>query len=151
MARRYSGKKGKSGSTKPVNKVKPSWLRYNDKEVEQLVIKLAKTGKSSSEIGIILRDTYGIPDVKTITNKNIMNILKENKLGYALPEDIIALIKREIKLLKHVGSNKKDMPAKRGITLTESKILRLVKYYKRTGKIPQTWNFSRENINLLLE
>ena len=69
MARLYSGKKGRSGSTKPVRKVPPSWLKYKPAEVEKLVLKLAKEEKSSAEIGIILRDTYGIPNVKSITSK----------------------------------------------------------------------------------
>ena len=45
MARQYSGKHGKHGSKKPVNKAKPTWVSYADKEIEQLVVKLAKAGK----------------------------------------------------------------------------------------------------------
>ena len=50
MARMYSGSKGKSGSKKPLSRV-PSWAPYKEKEVEKLVIKYSKAGKSSSEIG----------------------------------------------------------------------------------------------------
>ena len=89
MARLHSRKKGKSGSTKPIKKVRPSWVRYGDKEAEQLVIKLAKQGYTQSKIGIALRDIYGIPDVRTITNKNISFILKENKLSSEIPEDAL--------------------------------------------------------------
>ena len=32
---------------------------------------MAKEGKSTSEIGILLRDTYGIPSVKLITGKRV--------------------------------------------------------------------------------
>ena len=151
MARRYSGKKGKSGSTKPVNKVKPSWLRYNDKEVEQLVVKLAKTGKSSSEIGIILRDTYGIPDVKAITKKPIGQILVEHKIISKLPDDLKALIRTDIALMKHMEINKKDMPGKRGLSLCASKIGRLVKYYKRTKVLPIDWKYDRTKAKILIE
>jgi len=76
MARMYSRKKGRAGSTKPSVLKIPTWERYDPKEVETLVQKLAKSGKSSSEIGIILRDTYGIPTVKPIVNKKITEILK---------------------------------------------------------------------------
>ena len=39
----YSGKKGKSGSKKPIKRTKKVWLRYSDEEVEQLIIKLMET------------------------------------------------------------------------------------------------------------
>ena len=151
MARRYSGKKGKSRSTKPAVKAKHIWIRYTPKEIESLIIKVAKTQKSPSQIGLILRDSYGIPDVKAITNKRITGILKENKLLTELPEDIASLIKKEISLLKHLEKNKRDMTAKRGMQLTESKINRLVKYYKRKNIIPNEWKFDKDNIQLLIK
>ena len=83
MARRYSGKKGKSGSKKPIKKHKLTWIRYSNKEIEQLIIKLAKQGKSQSEVGMVLRDTYGVPSVRDLLKKKLHEILKENKL---LPE-----------------------------------------------------------------
>ena len=133
MARKYSGKKGKSGSKKPVKKTKQVWLRYSDKEVEQLIIKLSKQDNTQSKIGTILRDTYGVPDVRRILNKKIGKILEENKLKPKLPEDLVALIKKQLNILKHLESNKKDMPAKRGLQLTENKINKLIKYYKKEG------------------
>lgn len=150
MARIYSKKRGKAGSTRPLKKGKITWLRYNKKEIEQLIIKLAKQEKRQSEIGIILRDTYGIPDVKRILNKKISVILKENKLQSELPEDLMNLIKREINIMKHLETNKKDMPAKRGLQLTESKINRLVKYYKKTGRLAKDWKYDREKAKLLV-
>ena len=66
MARKYSRKHGKSGSKKPLKKTLPVWLRYKPNEVELLITKLSKEGKNSSEIGVVLRDTYGIPDVRLL-------------------------------------------------------------------------------------
>ncbi|MBI2667812.1 30S ribosomal protein S15 [Candidatus Woesearchaeota archaeon] len=146
MARVYSRKKGKSGSKKPAKKVKPSWLNYTPKEIEQLVIKLAKTGTSPSRIGIILRDSYGIPSVRSITNKKILGILNENKLNPEIPEDLNSLIKRESKILKHTEINKKDEVSKRGLIITNSKIRRLIKYYKREGTLPDEWTYERGKI-----
>ncbi len=150
MARRYSGKHGKHGSKKPVNKAKPSWVSYADKEIEQLVVKLAKSGKSSSEIGLILRDSYGIPDVHVMTGKKIGHIIEENKLTPNIPEDLISLMKREISLMKHLEKNKHDMTAKRGLQITESKIHRLSKYYKRINKLPAGWKYDKESIKLII-
>lgn len=151
MARMYSRKKGKSGSTKPVKKTKSSWVIHSPEETEQLVLKLAKAEYSQSKIGLLLRDAYGIPDVKIITNKKIAQILSENKLAKKLPEDISFLIKKAINLNKHLTANKKDMPGKRGLQLTESKIRRLTKYYKKKGKIPEEWNYDLKSARILVE
>jgi len=150
MARKYSGKKGKSGSKKPVKKTKQVWLRYSDKEVEQLIIKLSKQDNTQSKIGTILRDTYGVPDVRRILNKKIGKILEENKLKPKLPEDLVALIKKQLNILKHLESNKKDMPAKRGLQLTENKINKLIKYYKKEGILDKGWIYDRQKAKLLV-
>jgi len=146
----YSGKKGKSGSKKPSKKTKKIWLRYSDEEVEQLIIKLSKQGYTQSKIGAILRDTYGVPDVRIILNKKIGKILRENKLAPKLPEDLLSLIKRELNIIKHLETNKKDIPARRGLILTESKINRIVKYYKREGILDKSWAYDREKAKLLV-
>ena len=151
MARMHSRKKGKAGSKRPLQKTKPTWSRLKDKEVELIITKLAKEGKGPSQIGMHLRDTYGTPSVKMIDNKSITQILKEKNLLATIPEDLMAIIKTNITVKKHLQSNKKDMTAKRGFQLAESKIRRLVKYYKRTGKIAQTWEYDPEKVRLLIE
>lgn len=151
MARMHSRKKGKAGSTKPLKKTVPSWVRYKDKEVEMLITKMAKEGKSPSVIGATLRDTYGIPDIKTLTGKSISKILEEHNLLPKLPADLTALMKRSIALRKHLETNKQDKTANRGLQLTESKIKRMVSYYKKTGKIEDSWKYQPEKIRLLLE
>lgn len=151
MSRRYSGAKGKSGSKKPVNKVVPSWMGYKAKEIEKLIVKLAKAGKNASQIGMHLRDVYGVPSVKIATQKRITAILKENKLEKTLPDDLMALIKKSIYLRKHLERNKDDQSAKRGLGITDSKINRLVKYYKRTHRLPEDWKFHPERIKMYVE
>ena len=42
MARMHSRKRGKAGSKKPMKKVLPLWVRYKAKELELLIVKLAK-------------------------------------------------------------------------------------------------------------
>ncbi|HLD13007.1 MAG TPA: 30S ribosomal protein S15 [Candidatus Nanoarchaeia archaeon] len=151
MARLYSGKKGKSGSKKPLKKTKPSWLRYEPKEVEQLVIKHAKQGMAPALIGLTLRDTYGIPNVKVVTGKNITTILVENEISTKIPYDLRALVIQDIALMKHLENFKQDQVARRGLLLNGSKIKRLVTYYKREGILPATWMYERDKAKLLLE
>ena len=151
MSRMYSRKKGKSGSSKPVKKSSPSWMTYRPKEIEHIIVKLHKEGKLTSEIGISLRDVYGIPHVKAVTKKKITQILKEKDMAPTIPEDLMSVIKKNIAIKKHLEENKKDEVAKRGLMIAESKIKRLVRYYKNTKKLPEDWTYDPEKIRLLIE
>ena len=151
MARMHSRKRGKHGSKKPAKKTSPSWIRYKPKEVELLLSKLAKEGKTTAQIGILLRDTYGIPSVFALCGKSISAILKEKKLLQEIPEDLTALFRRYAAIAKHLEANKHDESAARGLHLTESLINRLVKYYKRTGRIAETWKFDSERMGFFAE
>ena len=146
----YSRRKGISGSTKPSVKKKKAWVKYDSKEIESLIVKLVKSGMSNSEIGLTLRDSYGVPSVKDITKKSIGKIIEKNKLEQELPEDLSALIMRDIQIIKHLENNKQDMVAKRGLQLTESKINRLIRYYKKTKKLPQDWKYDKDKARLLV-
>jgi small subunit ribosomal protein S15 len=151
MAKIYSKRKGKAGSHKPADKSVPSWVSYKPAEVEQLILKLAKQEKTSSQIGMILRDSYGIPSVKALVGKSIVQVMKEKKILKKLPEDLIALIKRHIAVMKHLEENKNDLVAQRGVVLTESRIKRLVTYYKLKGVLDKSWTYDRANAKLYLE
>jgi small subunit ribosomal protein S15 len=151
MARKYSGKHGKSGSKKPIGKKIPTWVRVKPKEVELLILKLAKEGKSASMIGLSLRDAYGVPSVRGISKKKITQILGEKNLLPKLPEDMTSLIKRAITIRKHIEVNKKDITAKRGLEITESKIRRLERYYKKNNRIAQDWKYDPKTTSIYLE
>ena len=55
---------------------RPEWVTYSDEEIEEMILKFNREGKSTSEIGIILRDQYGIPSVKDVTGERITEILR---------------------------------------------------------------------------
>ena len=151
MARMYSRRKGKSGSKRPIKKGGRSWVRYRSKEIELLIMKLAKEGKTPSQIGLYLRDTYGIPSIKEVTKQPITQILKEKNLLSELPEDLTSLIRKAVLIRKHLENNPADEDARRGIIITESKIKKLVKYYKTTGKLPSAWKYDPTKVRLIVE
>ena len=151
MARMHSRKKGKSGSNHPAKKVAPDWVQYSKKEINEIIIKKYKEGKSMSMIGVILRDQYGIPSVKVVLGKTIKQVLKEEKLLPKWPEDLMNLMKKAVKLRKHLEENKMDKHNKRALQLTESKIRRLVKYYKSRKLIDQKWYYKPEEAALLIK
>ena len=150
MARMHARRRGKSRSVKPAQPRKHDWVRYDAQEVEMLIVKLAKDGKTSAEIGLILRDVYGIPDVRTILGKKISRVLAEKSLQPELPEDLLALIRRAIRVRTHLEEHRKDLWSKRGLQLIESKIRRLVRYYKEKGRLPADWKYDPERVKLLV-
>lgn len=132
MAKLYGGGRGKARSHAPKQE-KPYWLKLSEKEVEELVVKLAQQGMDSAKIGLTLRDSYGIPSVKAVTNKKVQKILEENQVNVQSLE-LAALRKRAKALGKHLEKNKGDMTAKRGLQITEAKIRRLEKYHTKKKK-----------------
>jgi len=151
MARMHARRKGSSGSTQVLYEKKPDWVPMKDKEIEELIVSLYKEGNSSSRIGIILRDQHGVPGTKTVMKKKITKILEENGLKHKLPEDLESLLKRAVKMHTHLKENHKDLHNKRQLQLTEAKIRRLVKYYKRNGLLPDTWKYTASSAKLLVE
>src|SRR3989304_6691740 len=151
MARMHSRKKGTAGSARPYRTSPPEWFEYKNEDIEELVVKLGKEGRKPSSIGITLRDQHGVPHVKLVTGKRVEEILEKAGLKKEIPEDIMSLIVKAVSLETHLNANKKDMSSKRGIQLTESKIRRLVKYYKRTNRIPKDWEYSLSSAKLLVK
>ncbi len=151
MARIHARRKGKSGSTHPIRKKHPEWSSLNPREIEARIIELAKNEKSTSEIGMILRDQYAVPDVKIATGKKITQILEKNDIKSEIPEDLRNLIKTALKLKKHLDVNKKDLKNKRNLQLTESKIRRLTNYYHAEKRLPKGWKYTPEQAKLLFE
>ncbi len=151
MARMHARRRGKSGSTRPLVSENPEWVPLSKEEIESQVVKLGKDGLSASRIGLVLRDQYAVPDVKLATGKTVVEILKDNNLQPEIPEDLAALMRKVINLSTHLDENKKDLANKRNIQLVESKIRRLVKYYKREGVLPADWTYSVKTAELQVE
>ena len=148
MARMHSRKHGKSGSKKPEKK-RHGWLMYEPAEVEKLIVKMAKEGRQNSEIGMILRDQYGVADVRSLNIKVSRIVDKEIKKD--VPDDMYNLIKRAVHVSKHLAANKHDAKATHGLELLESKIRRLGKYYARKGRLPSNWKYNIEAGRLLVK
>ena len=148
MARMYARKKGKSGSSKPLQRTS-TWVKLKPAELEEIVVKLAKEGKQSAEIGIILRDQYGVPSTRDSFNERLAKIMKKNKVyNEVLPEDMFNLVKKAVNLRKHMDKNGKDYTSYRGLELTESKIRRLAKFYKKKKALPEKWKWNPEKAKL---
>ena len=150
MARMYARRRGTSGSVKPYRKEAPGWSNTDTAEIEKIIVELRKDGMSSSQIGLVLRDKYGVPDVKLATGKRVNEILREKGLESEIPEDLRNLMQKALGLRKHLAENRKDVHNARQLQITESKVRRLGKYYVRSGRMPKGWTYKPETAEILL-
>ena len=142
MARIHSHRHGKSQSTYPPSKRPPTWVNFSQDEIVATIAKLAKEGLAPSQIGMRLRDEFGIPHTKTFLGKTLTDVLEENKSGLSIPEDLGRLVERAAKLKEHLGRHHADRKNVRSLELLEAKIHRLSSYYKSHDRLPASWKYS---------
>ncbi len=151
MSRMHSKGKGSSGSTKPHSNAPPEWSNSDKKEIEELIVQLSDEGHTNASIGTVLRDKHGVPDVRLVTGERISQTL--NRLGKSagLPEDLMSLMRRALRLIDHLSQNSKDIHNRRQLELCESKIRRLSRYYKENNQIDSDWTYKRDQLRLMVE
>ncbi|CAI9768225.1 unnamed protein product [Fraxinus pennsylvanica] len=150
MGRMHSRGKGISASALPYKRTPPSWLKINSQDVEDSICKFAKKGMTPSQIGVILRDSHGIAQVKSVTGSKILRILKAHGLAPEISEDLYHLIKKAVAIRKHLERNRKDKDSKFRLILVESRIHRLARYYKKTKKLPPVWKYESTTASTLV-
>lgn len=154
MARMHTRRRGSSSSDKPVADEPPEWSDVDADDIEVRVVELAEQGYDPSQIGLKLRDEgvkgTPVPNVKLATGKKVTTILEENDAAPELPEDLRNLMERAIGLRRHMEENPQDMQNKRALQNTESKIRRLVSYY-RGDELDEEFTYSYDVAVRLLE
>jgi small subunit ribosomal protein S15 len=150
MARIHARRRGISRSVRPYRTEAPEWSNTDKDTVIKQIIDLRRKGMSTAEIGLVMRDTYGVPRVKLVIGKGINDILRDNDLASDIPEDLRNLIEKALGMRKHLASNKRDIHNKRQLMLTESKVRRLVKYYVKSKRLPAGWVYKPETAEILL-
>lgn len=142
MSRIHSGRKGRSGSHRPFPAVKPEWVSVDRAEIEETIVKLAKGGMSSAQVGAVLRDSYGVPSVRAVLGTRMADLLKGKGVRADLPEDLQALLRRVVHLQRHLATHPTDHANRRGLSLMESRIRRLSRYYRARKQLPPNWSYS---------
>jgi small subunit ribosomal protein S13e len=146
----YSSGKGIARRCLPYRKAPPSWVQISSGDLCDQIVKLAKKGASPSQIGVTLRDNYGIPQVKGVTGSKILRILKTRGLAPQVPEDLYHLIKKAIAVRKHLEKMRKDKDAKFRLICIESRIHRLARYYRNVKSLPATWRYNSKKADTLI-
>ena len=117
--------KGISRSALPYRRSVPTWQKLTSQDVEEQIVKLARKGLRPSQIGVILRDSHGVAQVRRITGNKIVRILRSkvifNHLSFnflfqgmapEIPEDLYHLIKKAVSIRKHLERFRKDIDSK---------------------------------------
>lgn len=86
MGRLHSKGKGISASAIPYSRNPPSWLKTTPEQVVDQICKLAKKGATPSQIGVVLRDSHGIAQVKIVTGKFRGPLAAEPSTGRAFAD-----------------------------------------------------------------
>jgi small subunit ribosomal protein S15 len=150
----HSRRRGSSGSDRPAADEPPEWSDVDQEDIESRVVELADQGYGPSQIGMKLRDEgvqgTPVPDVKLATGKKLTEILAEHDADSELPEDLRNLMKRAVRLNDHMDENPQDHQNKRALQNTESKVRRLVDYY-RGDALDEDFTYSYETATELLE
>merc|ERR1712126_345084 len=150
MGHMHAPGKGLSSSALPYRRSVPTWLKLSSDDVKEQIYKLAKKGLRPSQIGVILRDSHGVAQVRFVTGNQILRILKAKGLAAQLPEDLYYLIKKAVAIRKHLERNRKDKDSKFRLILVESRIHRLARYYKKKRVLPPTWKYESSTASALV-
>jgi small subunit ribosomal protein S15 len=132
----------------------PEWSDVDEDAIEDRVVELAEAGHSPSEIGLKLRDEgvrgTPIPDVTLATGRKVTDILEAHDAAPDLPEDLHNLMEQAVGLREHMADHPGDHQNRRALQNTESKIRRLVDYY-RGDELDEEFTYSYETAKRLLD
>ncbi len=149
----HTRRRGSSGSDRPAADEPPEWSNVDAEAIEARVVELAQQGETASTIGMRLRDEgvqgTPVPDITLATGKKVTEILDENDAEPEIPEDLRNLMERAVRLHDHVRQNQTDYQNKRALQNTESKIRRLVDYY-RGDKLDEEFTYSPDKARNLV-
>lgn len=105
---------------------KPTWVKMKESDLKKLILELSAK-YPASQIGMILRDQYGIPTTK-VYGKKLNAYLKE--LGIDKKEDLENATKKVEKIKEHLKNNVTDKKTKHKLQKAQARLNILKKYYK---------------------
>ena len=106
---------------------KPSWAKLSETELKTIVAELAQKNQPA-QIGLILRDQYGIPTTK-IFGKKLSKILAE--LNLQTNFELQNVQKKAERMVEHLKKNKGDKKAKHKLQKASGRVNKLKKYFAR--------------------
>jgi small subunit ribosomal protein S15 len=135
---------GSSGSSKPIEKENPGWVEFEEDEIIEIIFELREEGLDPAQIGLRLRDEYGVPSVKQATGKKLTEVLEEEDAAPETPEDLKNLVEKAESIQSHVDENPTDEQAKRQLGLAKAKVRKVADFHRENGNIPSDWEYEAD-------
>ena len=114
-----------AGKTKKIEK--PTWLKMKEEDLKKVIAELYEKYQQA-QIGLILRDQYGVTTTK-VYGKKLSIYLKE--LGYDGKAELRNLEKKVDKMKEHLKKNITDKRSKHKMQKAQSRLNIKQKYYAR--------------------
>jgi small subunit ribosomal protein S15 len=104
---------------------KPTWVKMKEPELKTLIVELSEK-YAPSQVGIILRDQYGIPTTK-VFGKKLKAYYQD--LGIERNEDLENADKKVTNLKEHLKNNITDRKAKHKLQKAQARLNITKKYF----------------------
>jgi small subunit ribosomal protein S15 len=109
---------------------KPVWLKLSEEELKKIITQLSDK-YSPAQIGLILRDQYGVPTTK-VYGKKLSAYFKE--MGKDYHAELKGAAKKVEKMREHMAKNITDKKAKHKLQKAVSHFNALNKYTQKRKK-----------------
>lgn len=101
MGRLHSKGKGISASAIPYSRSVPTWFKSTPETVVENICRLARKGATPSQIGVVLRDSHGVAQVKVVTGKEY----SEMKYSNLETDSVLRTGNKILRILKSNGTH----------------------------------------------
>jgi small subunit ribosomal protein S15 len=149
LARLHTRKHGKSKSRKPASA--DAKLDADRPKVEKAILEYSKQGLDGAAIGRMVKEKHGAGYLKPLLGKRLDRFLAENGAEKRIPDDLMALMRKAVKMHNHLSANHRDVYGKLRLTRVEAKIGRLSKYYRNEGRLPADWKYDPAQAALIIK
>ena len=106
---------------------KPAWLKLSEEELKKIIVDLSAKYQPA-QIGLVLRDQYGVPTTK-VYGKKLSEYLKE--LGKYTNAELENAKKKFENIKEHMETNKQDKRTKHKLQKAQSHLNAMNKYYAK--------------------
>ena len=110
---------------------KPVWLKMKEEDVKKIIAEVAEKYKQPAQIGLVLRDQYGIPTTK-IYGKKLAKYLEE--LGIESSKELENSEKKVGRMKEHLKKNITDRRSKHKLQKAQSRFNILKRYFGKKSK-----------------
>ena len=120
MGRMFWPGKGMSSTTLPYMRRAPSWFKLKPEDLSEQFCKLAKKGMTPSSIGVTLRDSFDVAQVKLFTTIKFLRILKKKGLVPSIPKDLYFLVEKGVSMQLSIEEPVEPDCTKYGVSSTKA-------------------------------